>query len=243
MNEYLETIYKASKKYGLINVIFGGGTPDFMNDDPVVREKSMEYCENFYPRAYEMFGFEVCNLFLGTILNPSQEIEYADFTKHGSYIARLEHWHQANEGLKKLAAIAEKYDFRFALETHPNFLHDSVKSTVRLATNSGSERIGVNLDYVNANVLPGNISIENAIREINERLYYVHLKNVIKTIDGQRIRTGLGDGEYNNRHIVDTLIKSGYNGLICIEAPRQGDREWFARQDLAYMKSLMKDIG
>ncbi len=242
-NEYLETIYNASKKYGLGYVLFGGGNPDVINDDPSVRESSLEYCEKFYPKAKDMFGFEVCNLFLGALLNPSKEIPYAEFAKHGSYIARDEHWEMAGKGLKRLADIAEANNFKFALETHPNYMHDCIEATMKLVELSNSVNIGVNLDYINSDVVPGGMSIEEALKAIGSRLYYVHLKNIIKLAGGGRIRIGLGDGEFNNRHIMKKLMEAGYKGPICIEAPRQGDREWFAQQDLAYIKSVIKDIG
>ncbi|MDX1357488.1 MAG: sugar phosphate isomerase/epimerase family protein [Clostridia bacterium] len=242
MNEYLETIYKAAKKHGLGYILFGGGNPDVINDDPKIRESSLEYCEKFYPRAKEMFGFGVCNLFLGSLLNPSKEIPYAEFEKHGSYIARPEHWKRAEKGLKQLAAIAKKNDFKFAMETHPNYMHDCIDATMKLVEISGSENIGVNLDYINSDAVPGGMGIEDALNAIGDRLYYMHLKNIIK-MPGGRIRLGLGDGEYNNRHILKCLKDSGYKGPICVEAPRQGDREWFAQQDLAYIKSVIKDLG
>lgn len=241
MGKYLYTIYKASKKFGLKNVIFGGGAPNLMTGDKDTRDKDLDYCLKFYPKAHEMFGFEMCNLLLGTVMNPSSEIAYADFTKHGSYIAEGKHWERAADGLKELAAIAEKKDFVFGLETHPNYPHDTVDSAMKLVKLSESDKIGVNLDYINANILPGDISIEQAIEKTGDKLFYVHLKNVIR-IEGGRIRTGLGDGEYNNRHIMKKLIESGYSGPICVEAPRPGDREWFAVQDLEYIKSVIKDL-
>lgn len=243
MDSYLDCIYKESKKYGLRNVMFGGGFPDAINDSTEVREETIEYCEKFYPKAKDMFGFDVCNLFIGQLLNPSKDVEYTEFSKHGSFIAQKYHWERAKAGLKVLAAIAKKNNFKFALETHPNYLHDSVESTMKLVRLSNSKNIGVNLDYINANVLPGDISMESALETIGDRLYYVHLKNIIKLPAGERIRIGLADGEYNNRHMVKLLIKKGYEGPICVEAPRQGDREWFAQQDLEYIKSLLKDLG
>jgi sugar phosphate isomerase/epimerase len=242
MDGYLESIYNASKRYGLKNIIFGGGTPNLMSEDSDSRERDLEYCENFYPKAFEMFGFEVSNLLIGTVMNPSTDIAYADFTKHGSFIAGEKHWQQGTVGLKRIAAVAEKVGFKLGLETHPNFLHDSVESAMKLAELSKSPNIGVNLDYINANVLPGNISIEDAINKTRDRLFYVHLKNVIKT-DCGRIRVGLADGEYNNRHIMKTLMESGYKGPICVEAPRPGDREWFAMKDLEYIKAVIKDLA
>ncbi|MBN2559223.1 MAG: sugar phosphate isomerase/epimerase [Clostridia bacterium] len=243
VDEYLGAIYKAAGKHGLGTVMFGGGAPDLMSDDAGVRDETLGYCMDFYPKAHEMFGFEVCNLLIGALINISAEVRYSEFSRHGSFMAETHHWQQAVEGLKKLASIAEKRNFKFAMETHPNFLHDTVDSAMRLARDSGSDSMGVNLDYINANVLPGDISIDDAISKTGDRLYYVHLKNVVKIEGGGRLRTGLGDGEFNNRHILMKLFESGYEHPVCIEAPRQGDREWFATQDAAYIKSLMKEIG
>lgn len=242
-DDYLEAIHKASKSHGLKTVLFGGGTPDIIDMEPGELENKMAYCLDFYPKAYDMFGFEVCNLLLGTIMNPAPGIAYADYTKHGSYIAKARHWDNGIKALRMLGEIAKNRGFLFAMETHPNYLHDTVESAMKLAKGSGSANIGVNLDYINAAAHPDEISIEDAIEKSDDRLFYVHIKNVIKAGNGVRIRTGLGDGEYNNRHILKKLREAGYEGPICMEAPRQGDREWFARQDLAYLKTVMREIG
>ncbi len=38
-------------------------------------------------------------------------------------------------------------------------------------------------------------------------------------------------------------MQIGYEGPICVEAPRPGDREWYAQQDLAYVRALLADLG
>jgi len=38
------------------------------------------------------------------------------------------------------------------------------------------------------------------------------------------------------------LKEAGYDGPLCIEAPRNGDREWFAKADITYLKLLMQDL-
>ena len=58
-----------------------------------------------------------------------------------------------------------------------------------------------------------------------------------------RVATGLGEGEINHREYVQLLLQHGYTGPICIEAPRSGDREWYAQQDLAYIKTVLADCG
>lgn len=46
----------------------------------------------------------------------------------------------------------------------------------------------------------------------------------------------------NNREFLRLLSVRGYKGPIGIEAPRPGDREWFAKQDIAYLRALMAEI-
>jgi len=38
-------------------------------------------------------------------------------------------------------------------------------------------------------------------------------------------------------------MEIGHDGPICVEAPRSGDREWFAQQDPAYLGSVLRDLG
>ena len=54
----------------------------------------------------------------------------------------------------------------------------------------------------------------------------------------QRIKKG----EINHRAYLEKLRDVGYTGPIGIEAPRLGDRLWFAKCDLAYVKELMEEI-
>ena len=54
--------------------------------------------------------------------------------------------------------------------------------------------------------------------------------------------TGLADGAINHREYLRLLRQHGFSGPICIEAPRAGDREWFAQQDIAYLKALLGDL-
>lgn len=51
------------------------------------------------------------------------------------------------------------------------------------------------------------------------------------------------EGEINHREYIKLLKESGYNGPICIEAPRAGDREWYALQDISYLKSIIADVS
>ena len=63
--------------------------------------------------------------------------------------------------------------------------------------------------------------------------------SVRRSNSGRGEGPGLADGEINHRHYVKLLMASGYDGPICIEGPRPGDREWFAQRDLAYLESVI----
>ena len=72
-------------------------------------------------------------------------------------------------------------------------------------------------------------------------IHMVHLKNSVPVGEG-RMATGLADGAINHREYLRLLRQHGFSGPICIEAPRAGDREWFAQQDIAYLKALLGDL-
>jgi len=74
----------------------------------------------------------------------------------------------------------------------------------------------------------------------------LHLKNVYTVATSERkimIPCALGDGIINHRELFGLLRESGFDGPMCVEAPRGGDREWFAQQDIAYMRSVLDDMA
>ena len=103
--------------------------------------------------------------------------------------------------------------------------------------------VGANLDFGNIVYLQDTLTIEDTVSILGKNLYYVHLKNSYKLKDGSRFATNLADGTINHREYLKVLDKYGYKGFLCIEAPRAGDREWFAQQDIAYLKTLMDELG
>ena len=119
-----------------------------------------------------------------------------------------------------------------------------VEAVKKLVARIDRPSIGANLDYGNVSGQKERLPLEEAVRAFGDKLHYVHLKNSasLRRVQG-RIATPLGEGEINNRQFIRLLMETGYNGPLCIEAPRAGDREWFAQQDLAYIKSVLADLG
>ena len=237
---YLDTLAKAVERAGLQVVIFGSlGWPNLMANDAAVREKETEAYAQFLRTAAERFQLSVCNTSSGPLLDPDQP--YSDYEKHGSGMATEDHWTWAIEGFQVLGDVAELLGFRLAFETHMGYLHDLAVPAKTLVDRIDKPSVGVNLDYGNIIRGANPVSLEESFAVVQDRLYYVHLKNSISLTSGGFMSTGLADGEINNRQFVKLLLAMGYDGPICIEAPRPGDREWYARQDLAYLKSVISD--
>ena len=81
------------------------------------------------------------------------------------------------------------------------------------------------------------------LEQWGSQLFYLHLKNLIR-IPGVRshTQTSLAAGHINNRLLIREAFQRGYTGPICVEAPRAGDREWFAQEDHAYLQALLEDL-
>jgi len=241
--QYLDSIAEAVQKTGLKHVLFGGPGANLMSSDDKVREEAIEECITFFKMAAERFKLTVCNTMTGP-LSTKAEPSYK-YDKQGSMIATPEQWEWAAEGFKTLGDLASKLGFRFAFETHMNYLHDLAESAKKLVDMIDKENVGINLDYCNIACFPKPVSLSETISICADRLYYVHLKNMFRlrnTPYNSFIACGLGEGVINNREFLRILKKKSYEGPLCLEAPGQGDREWFAKQDIAYIRMLLKEL-
>ncbi|HHV95540.1 MAG TPA: sugar phosphate isomerase/epimerase [Clostridiaceae bacterium] len=242
VEEYLDAIEKGVKKYGLKTVIFGGPGASFTNPDPEKREADLNEMINFYKLASKRFNLTVCNTMAGSVVNPDKSIPPYEYDKHGSFAATEEQWKWAAEGFKVLGELAEELNFKFAFEVHMNYIHDLPQTTKKLVDMINVPSVGINLDYGNVVYFKNKPTLKEAIEVVKDKLYYVHLKNSVGLRDGSRFPTGLCEGEINHREYLKLLKENNYTGPICIEAPRSGDREWYAKQDIAYIKSVIEDI-
>ncbi len=241
MTQYLDELAEAVKSSGLKHVLFGGPGPNLMSEDEAVRQKELEESEAFYRQAAERFQLTVCNSMTGPLRNPDPSVPGAEYHLHGSYAAQERHWEQAAAGFKHLGTVAAELGFTFAFETHMNYLHDTPEAARKLVDLIGNPSVGVNLDYGNIAYFPKPPSLKASIETLDDSLYMVHLKNGIR-VGKEMVKLGLGDGDINNREFIMTLKAMDFSGPICIEAPRAGDREWFAQQDFAYITSLLDDL-
>jgi sugar phosphate isomerase/epimerase len=242
--EYVDEIATAAERHGLKHILFGHPGPNLVLPDASQRVREIEEYITFIRIAAARCELTMCNILSGVLVNPDKSVGPRDFELHGSGIATPEIWEWAVAGYRQIGAVAEELGIRFAFETHMNYLHDLPEPTKKLVDLIGSPAIGVNLDYGNIAAFKNPPPVTKVISELGGSLYYVHLKNSMPIYGSNgRMPCGLGEGSINHREYLTALKESGYNGFICIEAPRPGDREWYAQQDIAYCKSVLADIG
>ncbi len=242
--EYLDVITSSMKAAGLKFALFGHPLSNFNVPDAAARAEEAARSVRFYRLAKERLGarFACSNCFAGPMMNPDKKVASDAYDKHGSGCATPQQWEWAVEGYRIIASEVEKLGVRLAFETHMNYLHDTVQAARQLVDRIGSPAVGINIDYVNQVYFPTFPTLKEAVALAGDRLYYVHLKNCISVPGAGKFATALEEGEVNNRQFLRLLKDAGFSGPVCVEAPRPGDREWFARQDLAYVRSVMKDI-
>ena len=242
--EYLDELEKGVKASGLKHVVFGYPGPLLIKEDAGERERDVEEAIAFYRHVNERLGVNTVNLLTGALHNPDKSVPYFDYTKHGSFIVTDEQWAWQVKGCRDMADGLKDVDIRFGFETHMVYVHDTAEAARRLADDIDRPSIGVNLDYGNIIGYRKRPSLPEAIEMLADKLYYVHLKNAAPLRGAQGLMpTALAEGQINNREFVRLLIEAGYDGPLCVEAPRGGDREWYAVQDLAYLKSVLTDLG
>lgn len=241
---YLDELEAGVKASGLKHVLFGYPGPLLIKDDAGEREREVEEAIVFYRHVHERFGVTTVNLLTGALHNPDKSISYFEYTRHGSFIATEEQWSWQVKGCQDMADGLSDLPIRFGFETHMVYVHDTAEAVRRLIDDIARPSIGANPDYGNIIDFKQHPSLEEVVKLLADKIHYVHLKNSapLRGAPG-RMATALGEGEINNRQFLRLLMGIGYDGPLCVEAPRPGDREWFARQDLAYLRSLLADLG
>lgn len=241
---YLDEIARWRDRTGLREVLFGAPGVNLMDSNADVRRREIDAAVAFYRAAAKRFPLTICNTMTGPLQTP--DVHYFEFDRHGSNIATEEQWRWAVEGFQTLGDLAAELGFRFAFETHNNYLHDLPAPARKLVDLINRPAVGINLDYGNMILHPQGGSLADAVALCGDRIYEVHLKNLYK-VPVQKyynfIMCPLADGIINHREFLKLLRARKYSGPICLEMPREGDREWFARADLQYMRNLMAEVG
>jgi len=240
--EYLDEVKKWTSEYKIKHVLFGGPGCDFMNGKEKMKAEIDSYKE-FLDLAAERELLSVLNFMTGPLFNPDPELKKG-YSNNGAAIATEAQWADAAEGCQILSDYAKQYGVKFAFETHMNYIHDLVPATMKLVNMIDRDNFGVNLDYGNAIFFKERPTLRESIEMCGDKLFYTHFKNYMVPNGNPSVLVpmALSDGLINHREYLKVLNEVGYDGLIGIEAPKPGDREWYALKDYEYITWLMKDI-
>jgi len=240
--EYVSQIAAGSKKYGLSEIVFGIGVDACASEDKEARKKSISEAVEKAKIVNDLCGTTLCNtygpLLLSKIPTAPRSVEF-----HGSAVATQRDWELTADAYASVGKELEKLGVKFAFETHPKYLSDTPQASKKLVDLIDSPAVGINMDYGNTVYFPDRPSVEETIDIYGDKLFYTHLKNSTP-IPGSRARMGvnLADGEINHRAYLAKLREVGFTGPIGIEAPRTGDRQWYAKCDFGYYKAIAESI-
>ncbi len=241
--EYATQIAEGKKKYGLSEILFGIGVHGCTSADKEERAKSIADAIEKVKIANELCGTTICNTFGSNVRSSITTAPPAAYEFHGSAAATQEQWDLTVDAFRQVGHELEKIGVKFGFETHMNYIHDLPAAAKKLVDLIDSPMIGINMDYGNTAYFPVRPTVEETIDLYGDKLFYTHLKNSSPVPgSGLRMATGLGDGEINHRIYLAKLHEVGFTGPIGIEAPRGGDRVWFAQQDFNYYKSVMESL-
>lgn len=239
---YLDEVSRALERYPLPSVCFGGPGVDLMSLDASEVARNLDNAEAFYREAARRFPLAMVNAFSGVLVHPDKTRPFVEYWHHGSVLASEKQWENAVNGFKRLAETAAEFDFRFAFETHGCYLHDTLDATLELIRRIDSPRVGMLWDQANLMIFPDSPTTDQVIEKANSLIYYVHLKNLLVSPSRFLAVSSLQGGIINIRQQVLHLLRNGYNGPLCVESPRDGDREGFLLEDLSYLRSLLPNV-
>lgn len=239
--EYAQQVAEGKKKYGLSTIMFSIGLRSCTDPDVAVRDANIAEAVEKAQIVNDLCDTTICNCFASNIRSAIKTAPPAAYEFHGSAAATAEDWDLTVDSFKKFAAKVEPLGMKFGFETHMNYIHDLPAPAKKLVDLIDSPAIGINMDYGNTVYFPVRPTVTETIDIYGDKLFYTHLKNS-SPVAGGRMATALGDGEINHRVYLEKLMEVGFTGPIGIEAPRGGDRIWFAQNDLAYFKAVMASL-
>lgn len=239
-DEYISEIAAGKKKYGLSEILFGIGVSQASNPDMDERKKSIEKACEIAKAVNDKCGTTICNCFAKSIKSKIAGVDYGQYDFNGSAAATIEDWQLTVDAFQQVAKVIEPLGMKFAFETHMGYIHDLPAPAKELADKIGSPNIGINMDYGNTVYFRQFPGVEETIDLYGDKLFYTHLKNSVKIPGASKNHpVALSEGMINHRVYLAKLKEVGFTGPIGIEAPRPGDRAYFAKNDLEYVKSIM----
>lgn len=235
-DRYKDEICRLKDKYPELALTFGCPA-DFVVEDISRRNRDEEKVISFMLWAENNLSTKFFNFFTGNMTGA----DYIKFDLNGSAMATEGHYRQVAGHLSRVGEALRGRSLKIALESHNCYIHDLPDAICKLLGMVRADNVGVNLDYGNIFLHKLGGSLEEAVEKLREKIFYVHLKNLIK-ITGAFWVTRLADGMIDNFQFVSLLKKIGYEGPVCLEFPGQGDHFTAAARDITYFNSIGKSI-
>jgi sugar phosphate isomerase/epimerase len=222
--------------------VWGDGDPSGVN------RRAAEDMKNT-ARAAQQLGVGVVNGFTGSSI---WHLLYSFPPVPESMID--EGFHQFAERWNPILDVFGECGVRFALEVHPTEIaFDIITARRALEALGNREEFGFNFDP--SHLLWQGIDPVEFIREFPDRIYHVHVKDAITTLNGKSGILGShlnfgdprrgwdfrspGRGGVNFEEIIRALNQIGYDGPLSVEWEDSGmDREHGAREACEFVRRL-----
>jgi len=214
----------------------------FSSVDEDTQKQEFEDFVAFLDWAKEKCGTKLLNMFTDSLVNPG--CAYFEFDKNGSAMADDLLYARHGAGLTNAGKELEKRNMLAALESHNCYIHDTAKSCAKLLMCIKSPAIGINYDHGNIFLNRNGESIDEVFDVLKGKIYYAHLKNLMRTRDFQHyFATHLEDGHIDTCHVMDKLRNELKSGIFAIEYACTGDGVIAAKRDMDYVRFLRSWLG
>ena len=165
------------------------------------------------------------------------------------YASEADYERTAN-AVADVANVAADLGVEISIEVHQNSIADNSWSALHLRGLIDAPNVGINPDL-------GNIywtydipeeSCEDAIVALAPHVNYWHCKSLCRVHipdleTAIYVQVPLPDGEIDYRFAIAALLDAGYEGYLAIEGVRYGDAFHQDGRSVAYVKSLLAELG
>ena len=223
----------------------GGGLHDYRvaSENRAKLEKAVEVAA--------WIGAETVNTGAGGYTDPRLGSDRGGPVSHGSSAqATEEDFVRAAAGLREVGEMAGANGLNITIEVHQHSIADNSSSALHILNLADSP-------YVHANPDLGNIlwtyetpdeTSEEAILALAPRSKYWHCKNlrrihVPEVEHSYFVRVPLPDGDIDYRFAISAMADAGFDGYLAIEGATDGDQLYADRRSIAYVRSVLAEIG
>ncbi len=167
-----------------------------------------------------------------------------------SRLATNSDYERTASAVSEVAGVAADLGVEISIEIHQNSIADNSWSARHLLDLIDAPNVGINPDL-------GNIywtydipeeSCEDAIAALARHVNYWHCKSLYRVhLPNQElaiyVQVPLPDGEIDYRFAISALVAANYSGYCAIEGIRYGDQFLQDGRSVAYVKSVLADLG